>query len=761
MTATATATRPASEVTRSDGMLVAAELALCAMTSAAGFGLIRLFDDGAFLPQVVASAVVAHALASVCRRQRLHPALAALIGVVGLALVVPWLLLGHTMTAGLPTGETLRVAREQLQDAWLLFGHVRAPAPTSPGFVLAAAVGVWGLAFLADAAAFRANGIIEAVVPSSTLFVFGAALGAPRSRVLCTALFFAAVLAFWLFARAHHQLSGRQWMAHDEQRGTAAIVRTGSAIGTVAVLAAIVVGPNLPGADAKAAIPWRATDRDKGSSRVTVSPLVDIRTRLVDQASTEVFRVKSPVRSYWRLTALETFDGRIWSSSRKYRRASGKLGSTVSERETTSVKVNQRFSIENLNSIWLPAAFRPTAISGTPARYDAESASLLTESANAIGQSYDVVSAVPRVDAAALATATAEIPTDIASTYLALPVDFPAQVRSLAGDVVANAGTPYAAAKRLQDFFRGGAFTYDLDVPPGHGNDALQRFLFQTKRGYCEQFAGAYAAMARAVGLPSRVGVGFTTGELGPDGFYSVRGYNGHAWPEVYLSGFGWISFEPTPGRGIPGGEAYTGVPEAQAAPGSPETATTLATTTTVAGPNASVPSTTLPGGATGDPSAGGESSHRNPWPRRLAIVLILAVLLPGGWVGSLALVRSTRRHRRRRAAANAAERVVVAWDEVNEALGRAGVPSRPSETPSEYATRAAAIAALDREVLDGLAGLTTASRYAPADEIDLDDETLAQALSNAEELERTLAERIDRRTRLRQAIDPRAPAGR
>jgi hypothetical protein len=103
----------------------------------------------------------------------------------------------------------------------------------------------------------------------------------------------------------------------------------------------------------------------------------------------------------------------------------------------------------------------------------------------------------------------------------------------------------------------------------------------------------------------------------------------------------------------------------------------------------------------------------------------------------------------------------VVAWDEVNEALSRAGVPPRPSETPSEYAARAATVAALDREALDGLAGLTTASRYAPADEVDLDDETLAQVLFSAEELERTLAERVDRRTRLRQAIDPRVPAGR
>src|SRR5207247_4388853 len=124
----------------------------------------------------------------------------------------------------------------------------------------------------------------------------------------------------------------------------------------------------------------------------------------------------------------------------------------------------------------------------------------------------------------------------------------PSSVAGLANRVTASATTPYTKAKALQDYLRNN-FRYDLNVPAGHGDDALQRFLFVTKRGYCEQFAGAYAAMARAVNLPSRVAVGFTTGDLTPDGSYSVRGYHGHAWPEVFLTGYGWVAFEPTPGR--------------------------------------------------------------------------------------------------------------------------------------------------------------------------------------------------------------------
>ena len=755
-----------SEVTqsrRAQPMLAAAEVSLAALTCAASFGLIRLFADGSFVPQVLGAALIAHGVAAVCRRRGLGSGATFAIGLVAMVFAIPWLVLGHTTSFGVPTGETLRVAREQLHEAWLLFGHVKAPAPTMPGFVLASAVGAWGLAFLADTAAFRAGGLVESMVPASTLFAFGAALGAPRDRVLCTAMYVTALLAFWLSARAHRQLSSPSWMTRDEARGTRAILRTGSAIGAVGLLAAVALGPNLPGADAKALIPWRASDRPSGSSRVTVSPLVDIRTRIVDQAGVEVFKVKSPVRSYWRLTALEAFDGRIWSSSRKYRRAEGTLRSAVPDDSLATEDVEQSFDILALDSIWLPAAFRPVSIDGTDARYDAESGSLLTEAPSAIGAKYDVRSAVPKLDAAELQTATGAIPREIAATYLALPAGFPTNVRSLAVGVVGDAKTPYQAAKRLQDFFRGGQFTYDLDVPPGHSDDALQRFLFETRRGYCEQFAGAYAAMARAVGIPARVGVGFTTGDLGPDGVFSVRGYHGHAWPEVYLAGFGWIAFEPTPGRGIPGGESYTGIPEQQASAGAPNSATTLATTTTIGpagGPNAST--TTAPLVDLGASAGGGTAVDKhNPWPRRLVVTLLVAALLPFVWAAAVAAALFLRRWRRRARAASARERVVVAWEEVGEALARSGIPARRSETAAEYAGRASRLARLDPALLDGLAGLTTASRYAPRGETVIDDATADTAMEAARDLTRSLGKHRDPRTKLRSAIDPRIPARR
>jgi transglutaminase-like putative cysteine protease len=761
--ATGSVTSAAAGTTSSaSSMLLAAEVSLTALTCAAAYGLIRLFADASFVPQVVTAAIVAHVLAALCRRRGLSPPVTALAAFVAMLLVIPWLLLGHTTVFGIPTGDTLELARAQVREAWALFGHVKAPAPTLPGFVLASAFGAWGLAFLADTAAFRAGGLVESMVPASTLFMFGAALGAPRDRVLCTALFSTSLLAFWLTSRAHRQLASPSWMTRGESRGTRAIIRAGALIGGVGVAVAVLLGPNLPGADAKAVIPWRASDRESGSSRVTVSPLVDIRTRIVDQAGVEVFQVKSDVRSYWRLTALESFDGRIWSSSRKYRRASGKLTSAVPEDAKPTETVTQRFNIIALDSIWLPAAFRPVAIDGTDARYDSESGSLLTEANTGIGQDYDVTSAVPQLDAALLSTATAEIPPEVAETYLALPSSFPRDVTALAVGVVGDAKTPYDKAKRLQDFFRGGNFTYDLEVPPGHDDSALERYLFETRRGYCEQFSGAYAAMARAVGLPSRVGVGFTTGDLGPDGFYSVRGYHGHAWPEVYLAGFGWIAFEPTPGRGIPGGEGYTGVPEAQASPGQPNTATTIAPSTTTTAPNAGGPSSSIKFPDLGDSGVDAtfDESEPNPWPGRLARAAIVLAVLPLLWVIGLFAVRRILRWRRH-ATTDHEQRVRVAWDDVSEVLARSGVVPRPSETPKELAARAARAANLDPDVLAALADRTTVARYAPPAHAVLDEETLAATLVAARQVERQVRRSFDRRARMRALLDPRPATAR
>src|SRR5205085_3065213 len=353
---------------------------------------------------------------------------------------------------------------------------------------------------------------------------------------------------------------------------------------------------------------WRAKDSGP-SSRTTISPLVDIRTRLVDLSDNELFSVQSNAPEYWRITALDKFDGKIWSSVGTYKPAGGSLPNGVRSRAATNA-VTQKYAISGLSSIWLPAAFRPTHLDGIKkVRYDAESASLLTDAETSNGLSYRVESALPQLTPAELGSAPPVLPSSIIDRYLALPDGFPSSVARLANQVTQSATTPYAKAKALQDYLRSN-YRYDLNVPPGHGDDALQRFLFVTKRGYCEQFAGSYAAMARAINLPSRVAVGFTPGVQEADGSYRVLNRHAHAWPEVYLSGYGWVAFEPTPGRGSPDDSSYTGVaPPAPERTVVPPALTQPAPSTTVAPGEQAAPAT-----PTTVPQAQQKPHHRSGW---------------------------------------------------------------------------------------------------------------------------------------------------
>ena len=738
--------------------VVLAELALCAVTVAAIIGLARLFDDSSFLVPVLGFAVAAHGVAAACRRARLSGVTTVVVAAGVLLSGVSIFLLPQSTRFGIPTAATLRLAAEQLDMALSTFRDVAAPAPVEPGFVLAAALTVWLLAFVADTAAFRAGSAAEAVVPGMTLFVFGAALGAPRHRLSTTAAFLLALIGYWLAQRVLAHGRTPNLMASDARSGPRALLRSGAPLGLVAVVAALVVGPNLPGASASPVVPWRSGEESGPDSRVTISPLVDIRSRLVDQSDLEVFSVTSPVRSYWRLTSLEIFDGRIWSSRGQYRRVEESLPSAVDTSSARTGTVVQDFEIDALASIWLPAAYAPVGLRGVEARWDDDSGSLLAQAESASGLRYQVASELKTLSASELAAVPNVAPAHVAQTYTALPPGFSGAVTAEAARIVAGAGTQYDRARRLQDHFRAGEFTYDLSVSPGHAGDDLERFLFESRRGYCEQFAGAFAAMARAVGLPARVAVGFTPGELGGDGRFEVRGLNAHAWPEVFLAGFGWVAFEPTPGRGMPGAEDYTGIPEQQASTENPTTATTLPAsppTSMVAGSDQGGPTTT-PASAPVAPGAAGDATIDGgamPWLVRLALVALTAAAVVGAWVGTLAMLARRRRARRRAAATSSNERVLVAWTEVGEALARAGTPARASETPIEYARRAAGATNVDHRLLNALAGVASAAGYGARR---VDDDVVERTVTAAADVERRLEERLDGKTRLVAAIDPR-----
>ncbi|MDQ6910747.1 MAG: DUF3488 and transglutaminase-like domain-containing protein, partial [Actinomycetota bacterium] len=657
-----------------------------------------------------------------------------------------------TTTAGLPLVGTWNALGRDLHQAWQRFGEVRAPTPLIPGFLAAAACGAGLAGAIADGLAFRARARFEALAPSFTLFTVGALLGSDRFRVTTAALYLSAVLAFVLVSAP----IGRKqmWFSARAGAGEAALLRGGLATAAAALIIGLVIGPNLPGAQSLGLVGMRNGAPKGSSSRVTVSPLVDIRNRLVDQSSIQLFTVESQVPSYWRLTSLGRFDGNIWSSLGSYKPASGDLSG---ESGSGGPPIFQQFAIQALSSIWLPAAYRPQRFEGPRGTgYDADSSSLLTDEATSDRLIYGVLSKPPSVTAEQLARARPVNATDDLSPYLALPDGFPDRVTRLAADTTFGAATPYDKARALQDWFRS-AFTYDLNVAPGHDDSAIERFLFVTRRGYCEQFAGSYASMARSLGLPARVAVGFTSGEKSGPTTFSVTGKAAHAWPEVYFPGSGWIPFEPTPGRPGPSGSSYTGIDPA--APGSSPSPPGSQPVTTGPSPDVSAPATVPPTNAATNspPTSAATAPQRNKGSAGGPSALILAgtamVIVALAYLIGVPLFRRKRRARLRAAATTPTAQVIRAWFEATEDLSLAGVRAGPAETAHEFAGRAASASDEIARAMNDLAEQWTAASYSPDG---VPGDAAERAMAAADTVRSDLARRASRLQRLAWLFDPR-----
>ncbi|MGB3955369.1 MAG: DUF3488 and transglutaminase-like domain-containing protein [Brooklawnia sp.] len=142
-----------------------------------------------------------------------------------------------------------------------------------------------------------------------------------------------------------------------------------------------------------------------------------------------------------------------------------------------------------------------------------------------------------------------------------VPQDVPVVIAELAAEITADADSDGRRAIALQDWLRDPErFTYTLNAPSGTGYDSLVNFLTRDRAGYCVHYAGAMSLMARTLGIPSRVAVGFTTGTQQADGSWLVTSHNMHAWPELFFQGLGWVRFEPTVSVGS--APSWTNVPE-------------------------------------------------------------------------------------------------------------------------------------------------------------------------------------------------------
>lgn len=162
---------------------------------------------------------------------------------------------------------------------------------------------------------------------------------------------------------------------------------------------------------------------------------------------------------------------------------------------------------------------------------------------------------VPSYDMVALKEVTEdqlyeEVP--MRSEYTQLP-EIPERVRELALEITAGKTNYYDKVKAIENYFDRPEFVYDkTDIPyPEGSQDYVDQFLFETQRGYCDNFSSAMIVLLRANDIPSRWTKGYTTGVTATykgKQVKKVTNNNAHSWVEVYFPGTGWVPFEPTKG---------------------------------------------------------------------------------------------------------------------------------------------------------------------------------------------------------------------
>jgi protein-glutamine gamma-glutamyltransferase len=160
---------------------------------------------------------------------------------------------------------------------------------------------------------------------------------------------------------------------------------------------------------------------------------------------------------------------------------------------------------------------------------------------------YEADSNIAKPSAAELRQTGENYPGLVKSTYLRLPAVDP-RVLPLAQKITTSAGNNYDKAAQIENYLRT-HYGYTLQLPTTQENDPIANFLFVRRQGHCEYFASAMAVMLRTLGIPSRVVNGFRSDEFNDlTGNYVIRAKDAHAWVEAYFPGYGWQTFDPTPG---------------------------------------------------------------------------------------------------------------------------------------------------------------------------------------------------------------------
>ncbi len=461
------------------------------------------------------------------------------------------------------------------------------------------------------------------------------------------------------------------------------------------------------------------------------NPYMDLRSRgrLSDKV---VMKVRSEEATPYRGVVFDEYNGKGWVISDKEEpetlSSGGPRFDTAMARKSEPVEgptrqVAQVFHVERDASNVIFGAYKPETVFFPTSsikidRYN----SLRAPYKIPEGSTYSVVSQIPTSTPDDLRGAGTGYPAGVAERYTELPTDSDlSRTRALAEEITTGTNNPYDAVAKMNEYLKT-EYPYDLSIPPQRGRmDAVEYFLFEQQRGYCEQFGSSLAVMARSLGIPARLATGYVSGEYNPfTGLYEVKASDAHAWVEVYFPGYGWSTFDPTPG--------FDSTPWQYKAAGELQgnkAFSFLAGKAGAALAPALKPAGTLVRGVAGlDPTS-----------------IIVVGLLIGGASGLVIYLRRRLDYRRLQSAPQRSVRVSDArlygrYKTLTTALEKAGLERRWHETPEEYSRRAAETT--DEPAVERLGEIYLYARFrdaVPASLVDEFDDLEPEGLAAARRL--------------------------
>jgi transglutaminase-like putative cysteine protease len=545
-------------------MLLALATSLADAEWAAGMNLLT--------PIVLAGFLLGLSL-SYSRWDGLWPVLVSLV--IGLAAVLYWVGQAPEIPAELTSAERIMAIGVSLQSwFWLLVGDE--PARSNLVFLLQLGILLWWLGYLSAWAVFREGRVWRSIIPIGLVLLVNTYFGPPDLGIYFVIF---VVCALLLAVRSHLTEREIVWRSEGVRYADniqVDFLRDGLLFSLVVVVLALLL-PNAGSNDAMSAAlnplraPWRSVQQEWGRlfsdlnyQGVAVGEPVFGATLTLggprDLGDQVIMDVSSSQGRYWRAVAYDTFTGQRWLNTSTVRQSIDGSVHVRTPRFQARSEITQTITIQAPTGNVLMAAGQPVRVSLSadadlfviePAPGDQPplaEISMLHRRAAALrpGDKYLAVSSLSQATAEDLQEAGVDYPAWATDRYLDLPSDLSPQVAELTKQVTAGAATPYDQLLAIEQFLRGFTYNDQIAAPPP-GVNAVNHFLFDVQEGYCDYYASSFAMMARTLGIPSRVSAGYSQGDYVPEGnLYRVREYHGHAWPEAFFPGYGWIEFEPT-----------------------------------------------------------------------------------------------------------------------------------------------------------------------------------------------------------------------